>query len=46
MSHTPIPLGGSMTALATPFKDGPIDEPAFVRLCQRQIDRGTTALIV
>jgi 4-hydroxy-tetrahydrodipicolinate synthase len=46
MSHTPIPLGGSMTALATPFKNGPIDEPAFVRLCQRQIDRGTTALIV
>jgi 4-hydroxy-tetrahydrodipicolinate synthase len=39
-------LGGSMTALPTPFKDGLIDEPAFVRLCQRQIARGTTALVV
>jgi 4-hydroxy-tetrahydrodipicolinate synthase len=35
-----------MTALATPFKDGVIDEAAFVRLCQRQIARGTTALVV
>ena len=24
----------------------PVDEPAFVRLCERQIDRGTTALVV
>ena len=39
-------LGGSMTALATPFKNGPIDEAAFVSLCQRQIERGTTALVV
>jgi 4-hydroxy-tetrahydrodipicolinate synthase len=43
---TPLALTGSMTALATPFKDGKVDEPAFVRLCQRQIDRGTTALVV
>jgi 4-hydroxy-tetrahydrodipicolinate synthase len=41
-----LSLGGSMTALATPFKDGVIDEPAFVRLCQRQVERGTTALVV
>jgi 4-hydroxy-tetrahydrodipicolinate synthase len=41
-----LPLGGSMTALATPFKDGTIDQAAFVRLCQRQIARGTTALVV
>jgi 4-hydroxy-tetrahydrodipicolinate synthase len=46
MTRPFLPLGGSMTALATPFKDGPIDQPAFVRLCQRQIARGTTALIV
>lgn len=44
MNH--LVLGGSMTALATPFKDGAIDEPAFVRLCQRQIECGTTALVV
>jgi 4-hydroxy-tetrahydrodipicolinate synthase len=35
-----------MTALATPFKDGLIDEAAFVRLCRRQIDRGTSGLVV
>jgi 4-hydroxy-tetrahydrodipicolinate synthase len=43
---TRLVLSGSMTALATPFKDGVIDEPAFVSLCQRQVARGTTALIV
>jgi 4-hydroxy-tetrahydrodipicolinate synthase len=41
-----LALGGSLTALATPFKDGVIDEPAFVRLCQRQIACGTAALVV
>jgi 4-hydroxy-tetrahydrodipicolinate synthase len=46
MTRTALPLGGSMTALATPFSDGAIDQPAFVRLCQRQITRGTTALVV
>jgi 4-hydroxy-tetrahydrodipicolinate synthase len=46
MSRAPFPPGGSMTALATPFKDGLIDQTAFVRLCQRQIARGTTAVIV
>jgi 4-hydroxy-tetrahydrodipicolinate synthase len=44
MNH--LALGGSRTALATPFKDGQVDEGAFVRLCQRQIARGTTALVV
>jgi 4-hydroxy-tetrahydrodipicolinate synthase len=46
MTQSHLVLGGSMTALATPFKDGQVDEDAFVRLCERQIDRGTTALIV
>jgi 4-hydroxy-tetrahydrodipicolinate synthase len=41
-----LPLGGSMTALATPFKDGRIDEAVFVRLCERQIERGTRGLVV
>ncbi len=39
-------LAGSMTALSTPFSNGAIDRLAFTRLCERQIDRGTTALIV
>jgi 4-hydroxy-tetrahydrodipicolinate synthase len=34
-----------MTALVTPFKDDRLDEAAFVFLCQRQIERGTAALI-
>jgi len=39
-------LGGSITAMATPFKDGPVDQSTFIRLCQRQIERGTSALVV
>jgi 4-hydroxy-tetrahydrodipicolinate synthase len=46
MNRTNPRFGGSMTALATPFNNGRIDEPAFVRLCERQVERGTTALIV
>jgi 4-hydroxy-tetrahydrodipicolinate synthase len=46
MSRSSLILSGSMTALATPFRDGGIDDAAFVRLCERQIARGTTALIV
>lgn len=38
-------LGGSMTALVTPFKNGCVDEDAFVFLCKRQIKRGTAALV-
>lgn len=38
-------LRGSMTALVTPFKDGRIDETAFVSLCERQIRCGTAALV-
>jgi 4-hydroxy-tetrahydrodipicolinate synthase len=44
MTH--LALSGSMTALATPFRDGAVDEAAFVRICERQIERGTTALVV
>ncbi len=37
---------GSVTALVTPFHDGQVDDAALAALCERQIRRGTTALIV
>ena len=37
---------GSITALVTPFHDGQVDAAALADLCERQIRRGTTALIV
>ena len=36
---------GSITALVTPFRDGELDETAFVRLVERQIDAGTHGLV-
>jgi len=36
---------GSMVALVTPFKDGNLDETAFISLCERQIRCGSTALV-
>ena len=38
--------GGSCTALPTPFDAGTIDVDSLARLCERQIDRGTAALVV
>ena len=38
--------GGSFTALPTPLKAGIIDVDSLARLCERQIDRGTAALVV
>jgi 4-hydroxy-tetrahydrodipicolinate synthase len=38
-------VGGSLTALATPFRDGDVDRDAIYRLCQRQVERGTAALV-
>jgi 4-hydroxy-tetrahydrodipicolinate synthase len=38
--------GGSFTALPTPFHAGNIDQDSLARLCERQIDRGTAALVV
>ncbi|MCC6332755.1 MAG: 4-hydroxy-tetrahydrodipicolinate synthase [Myxococcales bacterium] len=38
-------LSGSMTALATPFKDGKLDEAAYEWLVEYQVTNGTTALI-
>ncbi|MGD9830195.1 MAG: 4-hydroxy-tetrahydrodipicolinate synthase [Hyphomicrobiaceae bacterium] len=36
---------GSFTALITPFKGGKVDEPAFRRLVDWQIDEGTHGLV-
>ena len=36
---------GSFTALITPFKNGVLDEQAFVRLVERQIAEGTNGLV-
>ncbi len=38
-------FSGSIPALVTPFRDGLIDEAAFRRLVDWQIDNGTTALV-
>jgi 4-hydroxy-tetrahydrodipicolinate synthase len=47
MMRNPIfGVGGSLTALATPFRDTCVDWAALSRLSKRQIDRGTAALIV
>ncbi|MGD9501757.1 MAG: 4-hydroxy-tetrahydrodipicolinate synthase [Methyloceanibacter sp.] len=39
------PFKGSITALITPFKDGTVDERAFQRLVEWQIDQGTHGLV-
>ncbi len=41
-----IRFGGSMVALATPFRDGELDLPALAVLCQRQVLAGSAALVV
>lgn len=38
-------LTGSMTALITPFRDGAVDEKAFLDLIERQIGAGTRGLV-
>jgi 4-hydroxy-tetrahydrodipicolinate synthase len=39
------PFQGSITALITPFKDGALDEAAFCKLVEWQIDQGTHGLV-
>ena len=46
MRKTISDAGGSLTALATPFRDARPDWDALSRLSERQIERGTAALIV
>jgi 4-hydroxy-tetrahydrodipicolinate synthase len=41
-----LPAGGSITAMITPFRDGAVDDAAFIKLCERQIARGASALVV
>lgn len=41
----PMNLSGSMTALATPFKNGALDEAAYEWLVNDQITNGTAVLI-
>ncbi|WNZ60656.1 4-hydroxy-tetrahydrodipicolinate synthase [Myxococcus sp. MxC21-1] len=36
---------GSMTALATPFRNGALDEPAYRALVRQQIEGGTSVLV-
>ena len=38
-------FSGSIPALVTPFRDGSLDEPAFRRLVDWQIDNGSSALV-
>ena len=38
-------FSGSIPALVTPFKDGAVDEAAFRRLIDWQIDQGSSALV-
>jgi 4-hydroxy-tetrahydrodipicolinate synthase len=38
-------LSGSMTALATPFKDGKLDEAAYEALVEYQVSNGTSVLV-
>jgi len=38
--------GGSLTALVTPFRGGRVDAAALATQCERQIRRGTAALVV
>lgn len=39
-------VNGSLTAVVTPFRDSNVDRVALARLCERQIDRATAALVV
>lgn len=43
MFHTPFK--GAITALVTPFRDGALDEDAFVALVERQITAGVHGLV-
>jgi 4-hydroxy-tetrahydrodipicolinate synthase len=37
---------GSIPALVTPFRDGKVDDKAFVALVERQIEAGTHGMVV
>ena len=45
MGNKVFKLHGPCVALPTPFRGGAVDFPALERLCHRQIDHGTAALV-
>ena len=45
MGNKVFKLHGPCVALPTPFHDGAVDFAALERLCHRQIEHGTTALV-
>ena len=45
-SHTPPLFTGCATALVTPFRNGTLDKPAFLRLLHRQLESEVDALVV
>ncbi|GJE55411.1 MULTISPECIES: 4-hydroxy-tetrahydrodipicolinate synthase [Methylobacterium] len=45
MTETRARLRGSMTALVTPFRDGAVDEAAFRKFVDWQIEQGTHVLV-
>jgi len=45
-SVTKSNIRGVITALATPFKDGAIDEKSFVKLIKRQMEDGVDGMVV
>jgi len=44
-SSSSAPVVGTYTALVTPFRDGQVDEPAFTRLLENQIEAGIDGVI-
>ena len=45
-AHGLAGLTGSLTALVTPMHGGQVDEDALAFLCDRQVQRGTAALVI
>ena len=45
MGNKVFKLHGPCVALPTPFRDGAVDFAALERLCHRQVDHGTAALV-
>ena len=45
MSNIRDRIKGSITALITPFKDGKVDEAAFRKLVNWQIEQGSHGLV-
>ena len=45
MTNVANRIKGSITALITPFKDGKVDEAAFRKLVNWQIEQGTHGLV-